>query len=258
MPRGDSEKMLGKALGDKRASVIVATKFSGATGDSPLDRGGSKRYIHRAVEASLERLGTDYIDLYQMHFPDADTPIEETLEALGEIVRAGKVRYIGCSNFAGWMLVEALHVARERGYPGFVSAQNHHNLLERKIRHELIPACEKYAVGILPYFPLASGVLTGKYRRGEAPDKDTRLGLWGERASRMLTDETFDKIEALEGFAKERERTLLDVASGWLLSQSSVSSVIAGATKPEQVESNVAAGGFRLDGAEMAALEKML
>ncbi|MDD9945245.1 MAG: aldo/keto reductase [Myxococcales bacterium] len=255
---GRSEKMLGHALGSKRDDVIVATKFSGPMGDSPLARGGSKRYVHRAVEASLKRLGTDYIDLYQMHFPDPETPIGETLEALDEIVRAGKVRYIGCSNFAGWMLVEALHLAKQRGYSPFVSAQNHYNLLERKIRHELVPACEAYAVGILPYFPLASGLLTGKYKRGETPSKDTRLGVWGERAARMLTEETFDKLERLETFASERGKGLLDLAFGWLLTQPGVASVIAGATKSEQVESNVAAGEFRLEPSDMVALEKML
>jgi aryl-alcohol dehydrogenase-like predicted oxidoreductase len=256
--RGGSEKLLGKALGDRRKDVIVATKFAGPMGDGVLERGGSKRYVHRALEASLQRLGTDYIDLYQMHFPDADTPIEETLEALDEAVKQGKVRYVGCSNFSGWQLVRAQHVARERGLTAFASAQNHYNLLERKIRHELIPACDAYSVGILPYFPLASGLLTGKYKRGEAPGSDTRLGLWGERAQRMLTDATFDTVEAVEAFAKERDRTLLDVAFGWLLSQPQVSSVIAGATKPEQIASNVEAGKHRFEPLDMMALEQLL
>lgn len=256
--RGGSEKLLGKALGDRRKDVIVATKFAGPMGDGVLERGGSKRYVHRALEASLRRLGTDYIDLYQMHFPDADTPIEETLEALDGAVKQGKIRYIGCSNFSGWQLVGAQHVARERGLTAFASAQNHYNLLERKIRHELIPACDAYGVGILPYFPLASGLLTGKYKRGEAPAADTRLGLWGERAQRMLSDAAFDTVEAVEAFAKERDRTLLDVAFGWLLSQPQVSSVIAGATKPEQIASNVEAGKHRFEPLEMMAIEQLL
>ena len=256
--RGGSEKLLGQALGDRRKDVIVATKFAGPMGESVLERGGSKRYVHRALEASLRRLGTDYIDLSQMHFPDADTPIEETLEALHEAVTQGKVRYVGCSNFGGWQLVRSLHLARERGLTPFASAQNHYNLLERKIRHELVPACGAYGVGILPYFPLASGLLTGKYKRGEAPPDDTRLGAWGERAQRMLSDKAFDVVEAVDGFAKERDKSLLDIAFGWLLSQPEVSSVIAGATKPEQITSNVAAGDCRLEPLDMMALTQLL
>ena len=256
--RGKSERLLGKALGSRRKDIVLATKFSGPMGDSPLERGGSKRYVHRALEASLERLGTDYIDLYQMHFPDAETPIEETLEALNEAVEQGKVRYIGCSNFAGWQLVDALWTSQQRGFARFVSAQNHYNLLERTIRHELLPASHAHKVGVLPYFPLASGLLTGKYKRGEAPSKDTRLGLWGERGARMLNDDAFAKVERFEDFARQRGKSMLDLAFGWLLSQREVPSVIAGATKPEQVESNVQAGEWRLSPEDMLALAPLL
>ena len=256
--RGKSERLLGKALGSRRKDIVLATKFSGPMGDSPLERGGSKRYVHRALEASLERLGTDYIDLYQMHFPDAETPIEETLEALNEAVEQGKVRYIGCSNFAGWQLVDALWTSQQRGFARFVSAQNHYNLLERTIRHELLPASHAHKVGVLPYFPLASGLLTGKYKRGEAPSKDTRLGLWGERGARMLNDDAFAKVERFEDFARQRGKSMLDLAFGWLLSQREVPSVIAGATKPEQVESNVQAGEWRLSPEDMLTLAPLL
>lgn len=255
---GASETLLGKALGDKRKDIVLATKFGVPMGKSLLERGGSRRYVHRALEASLTRLGTDYIDLYQIHFPDGDTPIEETLEALDEVVKQGKVRYIGCSNFSGWQLVESQWVSKSRGLARFITAQNHYNMLERTIRHELVPACGKYQVGILPYFPLASGLLTGKYHRGEAPSKDTRLGLWGQRGASMLADQSFDKVEKLEGFAKERGKSLLELALGWLLSQAEVPSVIAGSTKPEQVESNVSAGEYRLSPLDMMALAPLL
>ena len=256
--RGGSETLLGKALGARRKDVVIATKFAGPMGPAPLCQGGSKRYVHRAAEASLGRLGTDTIDLYQMHFPDAKTPIEETLDALDELVRQGKVRYIGCSNFAGWQLARAWHLATERGQSRFVSAQNHYNLLERKIRDELIPAATEYRTGVLPYFPLASGLLTGKYLRGVEPPAGTRLALWGERGAQQLSDANFDVVERLEGFASERGKALLDIALGWLLSQPVVSSVIAGATRPEQVESNARAAETRFEPLEMLAIEQRL
>jgi aryl-alcohol dehydrogenase-like predicted oxidoreductase len=256
--RGASEKLLGQALGARRKDVIVATKFGGPMGESPLERGASRRYVQRAVEASLKRLETDYIDLYQLHFPDAETPIEETLEALDDVVRQGKVRYLGCSNFASYQLVDALWVSKTRGLRRFVSAQNHYNMLERTIRHELIPACTQHGIGILPYFPLASGLLTGKYKRGEKPGADTRLGLWGERAGRMLNDDAFDKVEKVQRFAQERGKSLLDVAFGWLLSQPQIGSVIAGATKPEQIEANVKAAEYRLAPADLMAVTALL
>ena len=256
--RGGSETLLGKALGDKRKEIVLATKFGGPMGSSPLDRGASRRYVHRALEASLRRLDTDYIDLYQLHFPDAETPLEETIAALDELVQQGKVRYVGCSNLASWQLLDALWIAKSRGLARFISAQNHYNLLERTIRHELLPACTHTGTGVLPYFPLASGLLTGKYKRGEKPGKDTRLGLWGEGGARLMTDAAFDKVDRFDGFAKERNIDLLTLAFSWLLSQPQISSVIAGATTPAQVESNVKAGEHRLSAADMLAIAPLL
>jgi len=245
-PGGLSEEYLGKALQGRRQQVIIATKFGSPMGEGPLWIGGSRRYIHNAVEASLRRLGTDYIDLYQMHFPDAKTPVEETLRALDDLVRAGKVRYIGCSNFAAWQVVEAAWVARTEHLTPFVSAQNQYNLLDRRVERELVPACRQYGLGILPYFPLASGFLTGKYRPGEPPPAGSRLAVAGAMAQRVLTEANYGVLVKLEAFARERGHTMLELAIGWLASQPHVSSVISGATTPEQVEQNVAAVGWRL------------
>ncbi|HUD50464.1 aldo/keto reductase, partial [Parvibaculum sp.] len=240
--QGGSETMLGKALGARRKDIVLATKFGLPMGPGGYMQGASRRYIMNAVEASLKRLGTDYIDLYQIHFPDAETPIEETLSALDDLIRAGKVRYVGSSNFTGWQLVEAWYIAEKRGYAKFISAQNHYNLLDRKIETDLVQAANAYGASVLPYFPLASGMLTGKYKRNAAGPNDSRLVMWGERAKSILTDANFDIVEKLEAFAAARGRTILDVAFGWLASQPHVGSVIAGATKPEQVELNVKAG----------------
>ena len=247
----DSEVFLGKALGSKRSDVVIATKFGMAMGEGALSRGGSRRYIMKAVEASLGRLGTDYIDLYQIHFPDPATPIDETLSALDDLVRAGKVRYIGSSNFSSWQIADADWTARSEGYARFVSAQNHMNLFERAVVHEVIPGCRHFGLGMLPYFPLASGLLTGKYVRGEPAPEGTRLANAGARAGRALSDHNFDRLEALTNFADERSRTLLELALGWLLSFEEVSSVIAGATREEQIHSNVEGAGMRLDADEM-------
>jgi len=250
--QGGSETMLGKALGARRKDIVLATKFGLPMGAGDYMRGASRRYMMSAVDASLKRLGTDYIDLYQIHFPDPETPIEETLSALDDLVTAGKVRYIGSSNFAGWQLVEAWYIAEKKGIAKFVSAQNHYNLLDRKIEQEMVPAAKAYGASVLPYFPLASGMLTGKYKRNAAGPNDSRLVLWGERAKTILTDANFDVVEKLEAFAASRGRTILDVAFGWLASQAHVGSVIAGATKPEQVEMNVSAGGWELSAEELA------
>ena len=250
--KGGSETMLGKALGARRKDIVLATKFAGPMGEGPLMAGASRRYIMQAVEASLKRLGTDYVDLYQVHFPDAETPIDETLSALDTLVRDGKVRYIGCSNFAGWQVAESWYIARDLGTAKFVSAQNHYNLLDRKIEQELIPAAKAYGASVLPYFPLASGMLTGKYKRGADLPNDGRLTVWGERGKAMLSDANFDLIEKLSSFAEARGHSLLDLAFGWLASQPQVASVIAGATKPEQVEMNVAAGAWELSAEELA------
>jgi aryl-alcohol dehydrogenase-like predicted oxidoreductase len=255
-PRGLSEEYLGKALEGKRHEVVIATKFVGPMGEGPLWGGASRRYVYQAVEASLSRLGTDYIDLYQVHFPDVKTPIEETLRALDDLVRAGKVRYAGCSNFAGWQAVEAHWIAKSEHLTPFISAQNQYNLLDRRIERELVPACQKYGLGILPYFPLANGFLTGKYRPGEAPPEGTRLSARG-MAERVLTDENFQTLGRLEEFAQARGHTMLELAIGWLATQPHVASVIAGATKPEQLEQNAKAVEWRLNGEELAEVDRI-
>jgi aryl-alcohol dehydrogenase-like predicted oxidoreductase len=255
--KGGSETMLGKALGARRKDIVLATKFGLPMGEGDLMKGASRRYIVNAVEASLKRLNTDYIDLYQIHFPDPETPIDETLAALDDLVEAGKVRYIGSSNFAGWQLTESWYIAKELGSAKFVSAQNHYNLLDRKIEQELVPAAKAYGASVLPYFPLASGMLTGKYKRNQGLPNDARLTVWGERAKGILTDENFDLVEKLTAFAEARGHSLLDLAFGWLASQPQVASVIAGATKPEQVEQNVKAGEWELSAEELAEVGKL-
>ncbi len=254
-PGGLSEEYLGEALKGHRRNVVIATKFASPMGEGPLWSGASRRYVFEAVEASLRRLGTDYIDLYQVHFPDVRTPIEETMRALDDLVRAGKVRYIGCSNFAAWQVVEAQWIARMHHLTPFITAQNLYNLLDRRIERELVPACNAYGLSVLPYFPLASGFLTGKYRRGEAPPQGTRLAAAGPMAERVLTDANFDTLERLEAFAAERGHTMVELAIGWLASQRHVGSVIAGATKPEQVSQNVAAAEWRLTPQELAEVD---
>ena len=255
--KGGSERMLGHALGARRKEIVLATKFGLAMDDGEYMKGGSRRYIVQAVEASLKRLNTDYIDLYQMHFPDPGTPIEETISALDDLVRAGKVRYVGCSNFAGWQLVEAHYIAKEAGLAPFVSAQNHYNLLDRKIELELVPAAKKYGAGILPYFPLASGMLTGKYRRGGNGPEDGRLTVAAAMGKNLLTDANFDIVDKVTAFAEARGKSTLDAAIGWLASQTHVASVIAGATKPEQVEQNVQAGAWEMTAEERDEIGKM-
>jgi aryl-alcohol dehydrogenase-like predicted oxidoreductase len=254
---GDSEVQLGEVLAGRRDDVVLATKFgSDLRGRLGADWGarGSRRYIRKAVESSLTRLRTDWIDLYQLHFPDPSTPMEETLEALDELVTEGKVRYVGCSNLTAWQVADADWIARTRGLTRFVSAQNHYSLLERDVERELVPACERYGVGLLPYFPLANGLLTGKYRRDQPAPEGTRLA----DRPQALTDAVFDTIEALESYAADRGRSLLDVAIGGLAARPAVASVIAGATKPEQVQANAAAGGWEPSADDLAALDAVL
>ncbi|HEX5496921.1 MAG TPA: aldo/keto reductase [Mycobacteriales bacterium] len=257
-PPGRSEELLGQALGARRADVVVATKFGmdmrGANGPDWGAR-GSRRYIRRAVRASLRRLGTDHIDLYQYHRPDGVTPVEETLAALDELVTEGTVRYLGSSNFAGWQVVEADFLARAADHVRFVSAQNHYNLLCRDVEAELVPACESYRVGILPFFPLASGLLTGKFRRDQPPAAGTRIG---DRRPDAHANADWDTIEALTGYGKERDLSLLDVAIGGLAARPAVTSVIAGATTPEQVTANARAGQWEPSAADLAALDDIL
>jgi aryl-alcohol dehydrogenase-like predicted oxidoreductase len=253
---GASEELLGRALGSRRADVVVATKFGmdmqGANGPDWGVR-GSRRYIRKAVEASLRRLGTDWIDLYQMHKPDPATPIEETLAALHELVVEGKVRYLGSSNFTGWQVVDADWVARTAGHTAFVSAQNKYSLADRSADDDLIPACEHVGVDLLPFFPLEFGLLTGKYRRGQPAPSGTRLAAQTQR----LENADFDLIEALEAFAAERSVTILDVAVGGLIAQPSIGSVIAGATSAEQVVANVRAGEWEPSDDDLAALDSV-
>jgi aryl-alcohol dehydrogenase-like predicted oxidoreductase len=241
---GASEEILGKALEGRRDRAVVATKFGGAMGDSWRERGASRRWIRLAVEASLRRLRTDWIDLYQMHFPDPATPIDETLAALDDLVHAGLVRYIGSSNLSGWEIADAEWTARTGHLTRFVSAQNQYSLLERDVEREATPACARYGIGLIPYYPLAAGVLTGKYSRDARPPADTRLGKVPELARQLLTEHNFDVVDALRDFASARQIRLVDVAIGWLAAQPQVASVIAGAMTPEQVHANVAAAGW--------------
>lgn len=255
--RGLSEEYLGRALAGRRSEVIIATKVGSRVGEGPLQSGASRRHIMQQVEGSLRRLATDHIDLYQIHFPDESTPAEETMRALDDLVRQGKVRYVGCSNYAAWQVVESQLIAKAHGLTPFVSAQNRYNLMERRIEKDLVPVCDKYGLGILPYFPLASGFLTGKYRRGEPLPEGTRLAAVAPIAGDVLTEQNFDMLEKLEAFAQARGRPLVDLALGWLASHPYISSVIAGATRPEQVEQNVNAVSWRLTDAELAEIDAL-
>lgn len=253
---GKSEEFLGKALKGKRTDAVVATKFAMKMGEGPMKSGGSRRYIMQAVEDSLRRLETDYIDLYQMHAPDPTTPIEETVRALDDLVTSGKVRYLGNSNYTGWQIANAAWVQKTEGLEPFVSAQNQYSLLDRSVEREVVPASEAFGLGILPFFPLASGLLTGKYRRGEAAPEGTRLAA-GPMGERMLTDQNFDIVEKLEDWARAHDHTILELAFSWLATKPYISSVIAGATKPEQVDANAAAAAWRLTDEEMAEVDRI-
>lgn len=250
------EEILGEALRGRRDRIVLATKFGIRVEGDPYgpDDGarGSRRYIRRAVEGSLRRLRTDHIDLYQYHRPDGITPLEETLDALGELVREGKVRYIGSSQHAAWQVTECEHLARAKGAPRYISAQNEYSLLERGAEKELVPACLHHGVGILPFFPLASGKLTGKVRRGQPLVPGTRLA---DRGDGAVSEHDLDRIEALASFAAERGVSLLDVAIGGLAAQPGVASVIAGATSAEQVRANAAAGAWIPSPEDLAALD---
>lgn len=253
---GASEEILGRALGARREDVIVATKFGMGDHDAEhFGAHGSRRYVRRAVEASLRRLGTDHIDLYQLHRPDPITPIEETLQAMSELVTEGKVRYLGSANFSAWQVAEADWVARTAGLQRFISAQNEYSLYNRLAEEELVPACQRVGVGILPYFPLAYGLLTGKYRRGEPAPEGTRLARADQ--TKRLAGADWDRIEALHAFAESRGISLLTLAIGGLAAQPGVGSVICGATRPEQVATNVAAGEWEPNADDLAALEEL-
>ncbi|WP_104174942.1 aldo/keto reductase [Arthrobacter sp. Y81] len=253
---GLSETMLGRALAGRREDAVVATKFGmdmrGANGNDFGAR-GSRRYIVKAAEASLRRLGTDWIDLYQFHTPDPLTPIDETLAALDDLVTSGKVRYIGHSNRAGWQIAEAEFVARGRGGSRFISTQNHYNLLDRRAELEITPVAEAYGLGVLPYFPLANGLLTGKYAPGKAPE-GSRLS---HTRTNLVHDADWDQLEKFSAFAAERNLSEIQVAFSWLAAQPSVSSVIAGATRPEQVRENAAAVAWVPTADERAQLDEI-
>jgi aryl-alcohol dehydrogenase-like predicted oxidoreductase len=250
--KGGSESFLGEVLEGRRDDVVVATKFGGDMGDGTQAR-GSREYIRKAVDASLQRLRTDRIDLYQYHTPDKITSLAETFGALDELVREGKVRHVGHSNLSAAQVEEVDALAREHGWARPVSAQNRYSLLHRDPEDGLLPVCDRLGLGVLPYFPLASGLLTGKYRRGEPRPAGTRL----ESRDEVFTDETFARVEALEAYARERNVTLLEVAIGGLLAQPAVASVISGATKPEQVRANVAAGAWEPSADDVAALKAL-
>jgi aryl-alcohol dehydrogenase-like predicted oxidoreductase len=252
---GGSETFLGEILESRRDRVVLATKFGSPLPGSRDDEArGSRRYIRRAVEASLRRLQTDYIDLYQHHRPDPKTPLEETVAALDELVVEGKVRYAGSSNYAGFRIADGDWIANVEHRSRMISAQNHYSLLERTVEHEVIPACLEHGIGMLPFFPLASGLLTGKYKRdGRAPEGSRLVG-----RSDWLTEEAFDKVEALEKLAAERDLSLLDLAIGGLAAQPAVASVIAGATRPEQVVANVKAGEWEPTADDLAAIDAIV
>ncbi len=254
---GDSEERLGRALGAHRDDVILATKF-GSPVAGQEDTGGAKPdYVRRALDASLRRLGTDRIDLYQIHRPDETTPIGDTLAALDEAVKAGKVREIGCSNFSAAQLREAHESAGNGAH--FVSVQNHYSLLYRADEAEVLPVCRELGLAYLPYFPLESGLLTGKYRKGDEPGEGTRLARWGAGwASRLLSEENLDKVEALTVYANKHDHSILELAFAWLLADPLISSVIAGATKIDQVKSNVAASSWILSPEEVAEVNALL
>jgi aryl-alcohol dehydrogenase-like predicted oxidoreductase len=256
-PRGSSEEYLGRILGAHRKDIVLATKFARPMDGSGRFEGASRGYIMAEIEASLQRLRTDWIDLYQQHQPDPLTPIEETLRALDDLVRQGKVRYIGSSTLPAWQVVEARWTSTHRGLEHFVSCQEEYSLLARGLDREMIPVLEAYGLGLIPFRPLADGLLTGKYRRGAPLPAGSRLGRMPRAAGRHLTEENWAVVERLEGFAAERGHTLLELALSWLLHRPTVASVIAGATTAEQVEQNVHAAGWALTADELQQIDRL-
>lgn len=255
--RGGSEECLGKILGDRRKDVVLATKFGMAMSDDGKKQGGSRRYIMSAVEDSLRRLKTDWIDLYQIHQSDPNTPIDETMRALDDLIRQGKVRYIGCSNFASWQVAEAQWTAKTEHLSPFISCQDEYSLVIRDLDKTLMPMMGQYGLGLLPYFPLACGLLTGKYKRGAAMPEGARLTTTPRHADRYMTDFNWTMVEKLDAFATKHGHNLLELAFSWLANRAPVSSVIAGATKPEQVDQNAKAVDWDLTPADMAEIDKI-
>jgi aryl-alcohol dehydrogenase-like predicted oxidoreductase len=254
---GAAETLMGQVLGENRKRIVLASKFGMDMDDSGERQGGSRRWIMTAVEDSLRRLHTDWIDLYQFHRPDPRTPIEETLRTLDDLVRQGKIRYFGCSNMPAWQMVEAQWTARQIGIEGFVSCQDEYSLLVRGIDRDVIPAACAYGMGLLPFFPLASGLLSGKYRRGAPLPEGARLTKTQRLADRYLTEANWERVEKLVAFAEARGRTMLELAFSWLLARRPVASVIAGATKPEQLRQNVVAGQWQLSAEELAEIDRI-
>lgn len=255
--QGRSEETLGVALKGKWDKVVLATKVRSSMGNGANDKGASRYHIMQGVEASLRRLQSDYIDLYQIHSWDSTTPIEETLRALDDLVCSGKVRYVGASNFSGWQLARANTIAEFRAWSPFVSIQNHYHMFERDQEREMIPYCNAHNIGILPYFPLAGGFLTGKYKRGEAAPAGSR-GESSPYVQKYMTDANFAKVESLTAWAEERSHTMGELAHAWLLAQPQVSSVISGATKVEQISANVKGGDWTLTTEELAHVNSVL
>jgi len=255
--KGGSEEFLGRILGPRRKDIVLATKFGLPMDDAGKLRGASRRYIMQAVEASLRRLKTDWIDLYQLHRPDARTPIEETLRALDELVKSGKVRCIGCSNLSAAQLEEALAVSQREKLASFVTSQDEYSLLDRSVEKDYVPVLRKHGLGLLPYFPLASGLLTGKYKLNAPAPAGSRLAGDAGRANNLLNPRNLRVVDALSQFAAARGHSILELAMSWLVSHAYVPSIIAGATKPEQVEQNVAAAAWALSGAELAEIDRI-
>jgi aryl-alcohol dehydrogenase-like predicted oxidoreductase len=252
--RGGSEEQLGEILGSRRKHIVLATKFGMQMDDAGEKKGASRRYIMEAVEASLKRLKTDWIDLYQLHQPDPETPLEETLGALNDLVQAGKVRHIGCSNLSAAQIAEAAEISRKKQWPAFISSQDEYSLLVRGVERELIPELQRQHMGLLPYFPLSSGLLTGKYKRNEQAPEGTRMAVIKRLADRYMTDENWNKVERLQAFCAARGHSMLELAFSWLASQPCIASIIAGATRPEQVEQNVQAVNWKLSAVDVAEI----
>ena len=255
--RGGSETQLGKILGHRRKDIVLASKFGMAMSDDGTKIGASRRYIMSAVEDSLRRLKTDWIDLYQLHQPDPLTPLDETMQALDDLVTQGKIRYIGCSNLPSWQVVESQWISKSMGLNRFVSCQDEYNILNRNVEAELIPAMQKYGCGLLPYFPLASGLLTGKYKRTKMPEGARRTDMPTFANRIYLTDENFDIIDNLHKFANKTGHSILELAFGWMASRPTTASIIAGATKPEQIDANVAAVNWVLSQSEIDEVNKI-
>ncbi len=253
--RGSSETSLGKYLGDRRKDIVLTSKLGNPMDAAGTLKGGSRRYIISAVEASLRRLKTDWIDLYQMHSPDPLTPVEETLRALDDLITQGKIRYIGCASIAAWQLVNMQWTARHHGYNPVTSCLAEYSLVARNPERELIPAMRAHGIGLLPYYPLASGFLSGKYRRGAPLPEGGRITKGPRYAQMYLNDANWNILECLEAFCKERGRTVLELAFSWLAAQPVVASVIAGATRPEQLELNVKAADWELTPEEVSAVD---